>query len=110
MGLVLNGMKPNDSSLESKKNDPMMPVAWTRTYTGSEGKTGRSFTTTMGASTDLETEGTRRLIVNGCYWALGLEDKIPAKSKVDIVGEYKPSKFAFGGYVKGVKPEDLQLK
>jgi hypothetical protein len=110
LGMVLNGMKPNDSSLEGKKNDPMMPVAWTRTYMGSEGKTGHSFTTTMGAATDLETEGTRRMIVNGCFWALGMDDKIPAKSKVDIVGEYKPSKFAFGGYVKGVKPEDLQLK
>ncbi len=110
MGQVVNGMKPSDLALEGKKNDPMMPVAWTRTYTGSDGKTGRAFTTTMGAATDLETEATRRMIVNACYWALGMEGKIPEKSNVDIVGEYKPSKFAFGGYVKGVKPEDHQLK
>jgi type 1 glutamine amidotransferase len=110
MGAVLDGMKPDDKQVEGKKNDPMMPVAWTRTFTGSKGKTGRAFTTTMGAATDLETEGTRRMIVNGCYWALGLEDEIPAKSKVDLVGEYKPTKFAFGGYIKGVKPEDHQLK
>ena len=31
----------------------------------------------MGASQDFEYEGTRRMIVNGCYWAVGLEDKIP---------------------------------
>jgi type 1 glutamine amidotransferase len=110
MGEVVNGMKANDPALEGKKNDPMMPVAWTRVFSGSEGKTGRAFTTTMGAATDLETEATRRMIVNACYWALGMEKKIPDKSNVDIVGEYKPSKFAFGGYVKGVKPEDHQLK
>ena len=29
------------------------------------------FTTTMGASQDLSTEGTRRLLVNACLWAVG---------------------------------------
>jgi type 1 glutamine amidotransferase len=115
LGQVLAGMKPDDVPLEGetdprKKNDPMMPVAWTKTYKGTDDKSGRVFTTTLGASQDLEAEGTRRMLVNACYWALGMEDKIPAKSKVDIVGEYKPSKFAFGGHVKGVKPEDLAIK
>ena len=61
----------------------------------------------MGASQDLESEGTRRMLVNACYWALGLEDKIPEKSDVTIVGEYKPLPFGFGAHKKGVRPADL---
>jgi type 1 glutamine amidotransferase len=111
LGQVLEGMNFKDKPFEgNKKNDPMMPVAWTRSYTVAEDKTGRAFTTTMGAATDLEAEGTRRLLVNGCYWAVGLEEKIPEKSKVDLVGEYKPRPFGFGGHEKGVKPADLAGK
>jgi len=64
----------------------------------------------MGASQDLESEGTRRLLVNACYWAVGLEDKIPAKSNVDLVGEYRATPFKFGGFQKGVKPADHAIK
>jgi type 1 glutamine amidotransferase len=109
LGQVLEGMKPSDKAVRGKQNDPMMPVAWTRTYKGANGKTGRVFTTTMGASQDLESEGTRRLLVNACYWAAGLEERIPMQSKVDLVGEYKPRPFKFGGFQKGVKPADLVL-
>jgi hypothetical protein len=84
----------------------MLPVAWIKTYTGTAGKPARVFTTTMGASQDLENEGVRRMLVNACYWGLGLEDKIAAKSNVKIVGAFKPSKFSFGGYVKGKQPAD----
>ncbi len=107
LGQVLQGMKSTDEPLEGKKNDPMMPVAWTKTYKTPDGKSARVFATTMGASQDLESEGLRRLLVNACYWCLGMEDKIPARSKVDVVGEYKPTKFGFGGFKKGVKPADL---
>jgi hypothetical protein len=106
LGQVLKGMKPTDEPVEDKKNDPMMPVAWTKSYTGKEGKTARVFTTTMGAATDLESEGTRRMLVNATYWAVGLEDKIPEKTVVEIVGEFRPHPFGFNGYQKGVKPED----
>jgi hypothetical protein len=85
----------------------MMPVAWVKSYTGAQGRAGRVFTTTMGSSQDLENEGFRRLLANACYWAVGLERKIPAKSKVDLVGDYKPRPFGFGGFAKGVKPSDL---
>src|SRR5579862_3647864 len=77
LGQVLEGMKADSKPLEGKKNDPMMPVAWTKTYELPNGKSGKSFTTTMGASQDLESEGLRRLVVNACYWAVGLGDKIP---------------------------------
>ena len=104
-GQVLEGMKPTDKPVAGRKNDPMMPIAWIRTYTGAQGKTSRVFVTTMGASQDLLSEGLRRLLVNACYWAVGLEDKISADSNVDLVGEFNPTKFGFGGFVKGVKPE-----
>ncbi len=109
MGQVLEGMKPGDKPLVGKKNDPMMPVAWVKTYTAG-GKKGRVFTTTMGASQDLQSEGLRRLLVNACYWAVGLEASIPEKSKVDVVGAYSPLPFRFGGAKKGVKPSDLADK
>lgn len=104
MGQVVAGMDPDDKPVEGKKNDPMMPVAWTKSYQG-----GRVFNTTMGASTDLQSEGLRRLLVNACYWCSGLEDKISANSCVEIVGRYEPSGFGFNGYKKGVKPSDHAL-
>jgi hypothetical protein len=109
MGQVLKGMKPDDDPVTGKKNDPMMPVAWVKSYKGKDGQTGRVFTTTMGAATDLEREGTRRMLVNATYWAAGIEDKIPAGgTKVELVGEYKPTAFGFKGQKKGVKPLDHQ--
>jgi hypothetical protein len=109
-GQVLTGMNPTDPPVEGKQNRPMMPIAWAKTYTVNGGATGRAFTTTMGAAQDLQTEGTRRLLVNACYWALGLESAIPAKSNVDLVGEYRPHPFRTDGFTKGVKPSDLAEK
>jgi type 1 glutamine amidotransferase len=91
--------------VEGKKNDPMMPIAWTRTYRTASGKDARVFTTTMGSSQDFAVEGTRRMLVNGCYWCVGLEDKIAARSKVDLVGEYQPTAMGKGS-AKGAKPAD----
>jgi len=104
LGQVLEGMQPDDRPAQGKLNDPMLPIAWVKTYTGGQRKTARVFTTTMGASQDLLNEGVRRMIVNACYWALGMEARIPARSDVDLVGEYHPLPFGFGGYRKGVKP------
>ena len=108
MGQVLEGMNPTDKPIDGPKNNPMMPVAWTKTYMGSSGKTSKVFTTTMGASQDLLTVGTRRMIVNAAYWCLGMEDKITAQNNVEIVGAWAPTKFGFNGYKKGVKPQDLK--
>lgn len=110
LGAVLEGMQPNDKAIDGAKNDPMMPVAWTKTYTGSQGKTARVFTTTMGASQDLTSEGLRRLLVNAAYWAQGMDDKIPAKSNVELVGDYQPHPFKFDGFEKGKKPADYAGK
>ena len=107
LGEVLEGMRASDPPASGKQNDPMMPVAWVKTYTGARGKVARVFTTTMGAAQDMENEGLRRLMVNACYWALGMEDKIPARTNVDLVGDYRPLPFKFGGFAKGIKPSEL---
>jgi type 1 glutamine amidotransferase len=106
MGQVLAGMDPNDKPNPDKK---LVPVAWTKTYTGERGKPARVFTTTMGHSFDFKNEGFRRLLVNACYWAMGMEDKIPAKSKVDFVGGYNPNRIGTSGHKKGLKPSDYKL-
>jgi hypothetical protein len=101
-------MSSSDRPAAGPQNDPMMPVAWIKTYTGARGKQARVFTTTMGASQDLESEGLRRLLVNACYWALGMERAIAPKSKVDLVGAYKPLPFKFGGFARGRRPANLR--
>ena len=109
LGAVLEGMHPTDRPVAGKLNEPMLPVAWTKTYTGASGHTARIFTTTMGSSQDLLNEPFRRLLVNACYWALGMERRIPARSNVSLVGDYHPTPFKFGGYVPGIRPADLEV-
>ncbi|MEI6713402.1 MAG: ThuA domain-containing protein [Verrucomicrobiota bacterium] len=113
LGQVLVGMDSLDPAATAApdaktgnivdKNDPMMPVAWTKTYTGADGKTGRVFTTTMGGAmagkADWESEGFRRLIVNAVYWSVGLEGSIPEESDVHFVDGPNPFK-------RGVIPEE----
>lgn len=108
LGQVTETLQPDSKPVAGRKNDPMMPVAWTKTYTPESGRAARVFTTTMGASQDLVYEGTRRMLVNGVYWAIGMEDKIPAKSNVEIVGAFEPRSFKNNGFKPGVKPSDLK--
>src|SRR5262249_34394974 len=110
LGQVLMGMNPSDPPVQGKQNEPMMPIAWVKSYAGKQGHHGRVFTTTMGASQDLLSEGLRGLLVNACYWAVGMEGQIPPKTNVDLVGDYRPRPFGFGGFQKGVKPADLVMK
>jgi hypothetical protein len=103
-GQTTKGMN-SEAPLSYEKS--IMPVAWIREYTSSNGKKSRIFTTTMGASVDLLNEDLRRLIVNAAYWGLQMENKIPDRSNVSIEGPYKPSMFSFGGYKKGLLPSDF---
>ena len=107
LGEVLEGMRPTDPPVRGSQNQPMMPIAWVKSYKA-RGFQSRVFTTTMGAAQDFESEGLRRLIVNACYWAVGMEDRIPASTDVTLVGQYKPRPFKFGGFAKGVRPADLE--
>ncbi len=118
-GQVLKGMKPEDAPADYKKkratdkqeqgvNDPMMPVVWTRLHKNEAGKTNKILCTTLGAATDLQSEGLRRIIVNGVYWGLGF--RVPKKADVAYVGEFKPTMYGFNSFIKGVRPADHELK
>jgi hypothetical protein len=109
-GQVLEGMKPNDKPVAGAKNNPMMPLIWTRNYSGAAGKTSRVICSTIGASVDCESEGLRRVLVNACYWGLQMEDRIPARSDVNYVGDFKATFFGFGTHTKGLRPSDHALK
>lgn len=116
-GQVLSGMNPGDGpatgrrktaqGIEQDLNSPMMPVVWLRQRRNEAGKVNKILATTMGAATDLANDGLRRLLVNGVYWATGLEQKIPRRANVDLVGAYQPRPFGFDGFRKGVKPAAL---
>ncbi len=119
MGQVLAGMAPDDKPLPPRttsegqvidKNNPMMPVAWVRTYVAKSGKPSRVFATTLGSSQAFSRAGTRRLLVNACYWAVGLEQHISAESSVDLVGAYEPTSFGFKAFKRGVKPRDHRVQ
>jgi len=103
LGVVLSGMDPKDAPVEGMKQ---LPVAWTKSYTGTSGKKSRVFTTTMGHVVDFTNEGFRRLMVNAVYWATGIEDQIPARNfnNANFVGEFEYTKIGFGTYKKGVMP------
>jgi putative membrane-bound dehydrogenase-like protein len=102
MAQPLNGMTPNSPVDETK---PPMPSEWTRTYKSESGKSARVFTSLYGTPEDILNEGYRRLMVNGCYWALGLEDAIRPDANVAFVGPFKPNTFGNGTYARGIKPE-----
>jgi type 1 glutamine amidotransferase len=107
MGQVLVGMNPTDKPNPDKQ---LVPVAWTKTYTGEQGKAARVFNTTLGHGGDFKSEGFRRLLVNASYWCIGMEGKIPVKSKVDFVGKYEPNPIGMGDHKKGLKPSDHCLR
>lgn len=109
-GQVLAGMNPDSPPVQGGKNDPLMPVVWIRHYKNEAGKTNRVFTTTMGSAVDLLDENFRRLLVNACYWGLGMEEKVQGCMDVRFVGEYKPTWFGFGRFKRGVRPQDLQIR
>ena len=100
----LQGMTADSPAAEGK--DPC-PGAWVRTYQGKDGSEGRVFTTTYCASEDLRNDGFRRMMVNGCLWALSMEDKISSDLDISFVGPYNPSTFSFGGHRQNVKPQEL---
>ncbi|MGA0058761.1 MAG: ThuA domain-containing protein [Planctomycetota bacterium] len=115
-GEVLAGMSPGDEAAGARTlkdgkvfhpNEPMMPVAWTRSVTAPNGETARVFSTTLGAAEAFAHAGTRRLLVNATLWALGMEDAIEPDLDVACVGTFEPSKFGFGKHKQGVMPADL---
>jgi len=86
VGLSINSEKKPE---ELEQYPLTQPVAWTKTFTGSSGKPARVFFTTLGHPQDFENEAMRRLLINGIFWALGMEEKIPPEGlNAAPVGEF----------------------
>lgn len=107
LGQVLKGMNHGDEPNTEKE---LVPVAWTKTYTGSNGAAANVFTTTMGHGGDFKNEDFRRMMVNAVYWSMGMSSQITPDLNVSLVGEYNPAEIGFGGHKKGLKPSDHLLK
>ncbi|MDG2380460.1 MAG: ThuA domain-containing protein [Pirellulaceae bacterium] len=114
-GEVLSGMKPSDPPAKYVKkrrsdgkqqdvNGPPMPVAWTRLHQQDSGTKNKIFCTTLGAATDLQSEGLRRMILNSIFWGLDME--VPAKADVTYVDDFDPTMYGFGNYRRGILPAD----
>ena len=104
MAQPLDGMQP-DSPAHPKYKP--VPGAWTRHYEGKDGKKGRVFTSTYGTSNDIENEGYRRLLINACFWAVGMEKDIKAEADVSFVGPFNGTWARGKGRRKaGTKPSD----
>jgi type 1 glutamine amidotransferase len=106
LGQPLAGWTADDQPVADKTP---VPIAWTKSYTGSAGKSARVFTTTMGHGDAFKVEDFRRMLVNSCYWCMGLEDKVDARLDVSIVGTYEPGPAGGQGLKTGVKPDDASF-
>ncbi|MBD5778037.1 HEAT repeat domain-containing protein [Pelagicoccus sp. NFK12] len=93
-GAVTETLEPDSRNLEGPKNDPMMPLAWLKSYPTPDGNNeGVCFATTAGAAYDLQDEDLRRLFVNATYHLLDLP--VPERANVDYVDPFDPSFFGF---------------
>lgn len=112
-GEVTATLDPGSPAVAGTKNNPMMPLAWVRGYQVPNGRPGRAFTTTMGASVDFLSEDLRRLVVNAAYHLVGLE--VPTAATVAYVDPYEPTFYSFvrepaGIWIqRGLRPADFAL-
>jgi hypothetical protein len=100
-GIVTESLDPSSAPAKGSKktvigevqdlNDPAMPLLWLR---------GKHVVTTLGTATDLLNPGIRRLLVNACRWSVQLPTDF---AEPDLVGEYRPSEFGFGKFLRGRK-------
>jgi hypothetical protein len=107
MGEVVVGKKP-DGKPEGGK--VLQPIVWIKEYEGADGKKSRVLTTTMGHSFDMQSEDLRRLLINACFWGMGMEERIPEKADVDYVDGYDPTGIGYAKYKKGLKPSDHAVR
>lgn len=100
-GQVLSGLDPSDSPTVKDQ----MPLAWVKHFPTPKGK-ARVFMSTMGDARDFLDVNFRRMMINACLWAVGLEEEIKVDNNVLIVGPYDPLPFGFNKYRKGIFPKD----
>jgi len=111
LGQVLDGMMPESRPVENEKNNPLMPVAWYKTYRLDESSPeGTAITTTLGSSVDFLDENFRRFLVNAVYVLCGLTETMPARADVGFIGDYQPTMFGFGTFQPSynVLPKELE--
>jgi len=86
---LLMGKAINSGQTKNQDKYPLtQPVAWTKTYKGA-----RVFFTTLGHPKDFEEYAVRRLLMNGIYWALGMEvpeGGVMAEPKGELAGWEAP--------------------
>ena len=104
MAQPLNGMEPASPNDDTKTP---MPGAWVRTYKSESGKEGRVFASTYGSSGAFVNEGFRRMLVNACFWTMGLEAAIKPDMDISLVGPFRPTWHGTTKRAKSVKPQDL---
>ena len=93
-GAVTETLDPASLPITGDKNNPMMPLAWLKTYPAPDGnKIGHCFASTAGAAVDLRWEDLRRLFVNAAYHLTGLD--VPEKANVTPIDPFDPSFFGF---------------
>lgn len=105
LGQPLLGWSAEDKPVPDKKP---VPIAWTKSYTGTSGKKARIFTTTMGHGEVFNVEDFRRMLANACLWCLGTEAQIDPKADMTIPGNYAPGPVGAQGLKPGVRPADLR--
>lgn len=85
---------------------PPAPIAWTKSYTGANGKAARVFTTTMGHADAFRVGDFRRMLVNAVYWCLQMEDTITPRMDIAMTGEFDPGPAGKQGLKLGLKTDD----
>ena len=101
MGQVLQGMHAH----AEPSPKPQMPLAWIKRFPTPAGD-ARVFMSTMGDARDFEDENFRRMIVNACFWTMGLEEAIAEETDVATIVPFSPPSFGFNGFRKGLFPRD----
>ena len=106
-GAVLAGMTPGSPAVEGSKNDPMIPILWTRLLPREGEPSQRIVCSTIGASVDLTCADLRRALLNAALWCLDLP--VPESLDVTPVDPYHPTPFGFGTARKGLRAIDHAL-
>lgn len=100
-GMGLTGLQANDPP---KLDLSLMPLAWVREIPVPGGDARRVFYTSMGSGTDFFSDDLRRLVLNGCLWALRLDAEIGPMTDASLIGHYESPPFGRDLFRKGRKP------
>ena len=105
IGRAVEGDEPGGDHF----GDPHV-VAWTKLYEAQNG-ISRVFFTTLGHPYDFNDLHMRRTAIQGIFWALGLEERIPQEGlNVDVIGFYNPNPAGQGQYKQNIRPGDIFLR